>query len=117
MEKLISFFINLNRNGKILLISFLDGLLMIVAVYLSFIMFNDKILKFSAGPQASFLISITIYFIYSYIFKNYNVIHSYFNYRSVFDIFKIILISGFTVFIFSFFFLEINIFFLIHLMF
>ena len=104
MEKLVSFFINLNRNGKILLISFLDGFIMIIAVYLSFIMFNDKILKFSTGPQVSFLLSISIYFIFSYIFKNYNVIHSYFNYRSVFDIFKIILISGLTVFILGFFF-------------
>ena len=77
---------------------------MIIAVYLSFIMFNDKILKFSTGPQVSFLLSISIYFIFSYIFKNYNVIHSYFNYRLVFYFFKIIFISGLTVFIFGFFF-------------
>ena len=98
MNNLINFFINLNRNGKILLIYFLDSILMLVAVYISFILYNDKFLTFSAGPQTSFLISIVIYFVFSYLLKNYNVIHSYFNYRGIFDIFKITILSGLTVF-------------------
>ena len=103
MNSFISFFLNLNRNGKILLISFFDSILMFFAVFLAFVLFNEKLVKFSTGPQISFLISLSTYFLYSYIFKTYNVIHAYFNYRGVFDIFKVIFTSGITIFLIGIF--------------
>ena len=99
MKSLVSFFINLNRNGKILLISFFDFFLMLCSVYIAFILFNDRIVTFSTGPQISFLVSIFLYFLFSYFFKTYNAIHSYFNYRDALDIFKAIFASGFTMFL------------------
>lgn len=99
MNNLVSFFINLNRNGKILLISFFDLFLMFCSVFIAFILFNDRIVTFSTGPQISFLVSIFLYFVFSYFFKTYNAIHSYFNYRDAFDIFKVIFASGFTMFL------------------
>ena len=74
---------------------------MLSAVYIAFMLFNNKFLTFSTGPQLSFVISINVYFFFSYIFKTYNVIHSYFNYRNVFDLFKVIISSGFVIFIFG----------------
>ena len=101
MISIINFFTNLNRNGKILLILFVDSILMLLAVYIAFILFNNKFLTFSTGPQVSFLISINVYLFFSYIFKNYNIIHSYFNYRAVLDLFKVVTLSAFTIFIFG----------------
>jgi len=99
MNNLVSFFINLNRNGKILLISFFDSILMLFSVFAAFILFNERFVTFSTGPQISFLISLIVYFLFSYVFKTYNVIHSYFNYRGVFDIFKVIFVSGIVIFL------------------
>ena len=99
MNTLVSFFINLNRNGKVLLISFFDTFLMLCSVYIAFILFNDRIVRFSTGPQISFLLSIFLYFFFSYLFKTYKAIHSYFNYRDAFDIFKVIFASGVTIFL------------------
>ena len=101
MSTIINFFLKLNRNGKILLVLFFDSILMLSAVYIAFMLFNNKFLTFSTGPQLSFVISINVYFFFSYIFKTYNVIHSYFNYRNVFDLFKVIISSGFVIFIFG----------------
>ncbi len=64
MNTLVSFFINLNRNGKVLLISFFDTFLMLCSVYIAFILFNDRIVRFSTGPQISFLLSIFLYFFF-----------------------------------------------------
>ena len=68
MNSFINFFLNLNRNGKILLISFFDSILMFFAVFLAFVLFNERLVKFSTGPQISLLISLSTYFLYSYIF-------------------------------------------------
>ena len=82
---------------------------MFFAVFLAFVLFNERLVKFSTGPQISLLISLSTYFLYSYIFKTYNVLHAYFNYRGVFDIFKVIYFWN--NYIFNRYFIRFNLFF------
>ena len=99
MSSILRYFVNLSRLQKMFFVGFLDFLSMLIAVYLAFIILNNKILPYSSGPQASFLISITSYFIFSIYFKNYNIVYRYFNYRDIFNILKATILSAFLIFL------------------